>query len=196
MPCLWGSLVPEGTPRKRQFAERLIAATWLVMPSPGGLKWAFTAEYLQGDFMKYLLILSGFLVVGCSASMSRNVASTSQDEITIVSSGSTNSKGWTIHLAADGAAEFTMAGKTSNFTAPSDFMQKFVSDLTAAQKSGNAGPQSCMKSASFGMTIKIQWQGWSSQDFGCPVDPNGVSAPLARDYKMLLQDGLDAAKSG
>ncbi len=44
---------------------------------------------------------------------------------------------------------------------------RFFSDLAAARK-GNAATVPCMKSASFGSSLHITWQGWTSPDLTCP----------------------------
>jgi hypothetical protein len=111
------------------------------------------------------------------------------DSAVIIDSGSTNSYGYTIHISSDGAASVTMTNRGSApasspkpFTVPQSVTSRFFTDLAAARK-GNAATVACMKSASFGTTLHITWQGWTSPDLSCPAKDqlgqalvNGVDA--------------------
>ena len=105
------------------------------------------------------------------------VAAASPDTAMIVNSGSTNSYGYSITVRSDGNATATLqvrgaaAGTTKAFTIPAATVERFFADLAAARK-GNATTSPCMKSASFGTSTHITWQGWVSPDLSCP--PSGA----------------------
>ncbi len=101
------------------------------------------------------------------------VAATPSDNAVIVNSGSTNSYGYRIEVSSDGKASVTLqrGGTASStpkpFTVAAATASKFFTDLAAAKK-GNVATVPCMKSASFGSSIHVTWQGWKSPDLTCP----------------------------
>ncbi len=105
------------------------------------------------------------------------VAAAPRDSAIIVNSGSTNSYGYSIVVWSDGNATATLQvrgaapGTSKAFTIPAATAARFFSDLAAARK-GNATTGPCMKSASFGTSTHITWQGWVSPDLSCP--PGGA----------------------
>lgn len=121
------------------------------------------------------------------------MAATPADTAVIVNSGSTNSYGYTIHVASDGKASFTLqrgesaATTPKPFTVPAATAARFFSDLAAARK-GNAAAEPCMKSASFGTSMHVTWQGWVSPDLSCPTN-DGSGDALVRDISAIRQAG-------
>jgi hypothetical protein len=120
------------------------------------------------------------------------MGASSADTAVIVNSGSTNSYGYTIHVAADGKASFTLQKRGENagatpkpFTVPAATAARFFSDLAAARK-GNATTVPCMKSASFGTSMHVTWQGWVSPDLSCPPK-DGLGDSLVRDITAIRQ---------
>ena len=106
------------------------------------------------------------------------VAAAPADNAVIVNSGSTNSYGYTIQISSDGKGTVTLqerggsaARAAKPFTVPAAVATRFFADLTAARK-GNVTAAPCMKSASFGTSTHITWQGWVSPDLSCP--PTGA----------------------
>jgi hypothetical protein len=102
------------------------------------------------------------------------VAAVPSDKAVIVNSGSTNSYGYTITVSSDGNGSVTLqdrggasASAPKTFTVPAATTARFFADLAAARK-GNATTVPCMKSASFGSSMHITWQGWVSPDLTCP----------------------------
>jgi hypothetical protein len=119
------------------------------------------------------------------------MAAASPDNAVIVNSGSTNSSGYTIEVSSDGKGSVTMqpgggaAGSPKAFTIPNATVARFFSDLAAARKS-NAATVPCMKSASFGTTEHIKWQGWTSPDLSCP--PKGPEGDaLVSDVEAIRE---------
>ena len=106
-------------------------------------------------------------------------------------SGSTNSYAYTIEVWSDGKASITLQerggaalGTPKPFTVPLATAARFFSDLAAARK-GNLTAAPCMKSASFGTTTRVNWQGWVSPDVSCPSGELGEA--LVRDVDAVRQ---------
>lgn len=114
------------------------------------------------------------------------------DTAVIVNSGSTNSYGYTIALSSDGKGTVTLqqrggaaAHAPKPFTVPPATAARFFADLAAARK-GNVTTAPCMKSASFGTSLHITWQGWVSPDLSCP--PTGtLGQALVTDADAIRQ---------
>jgi hypothetical protein len=118
------------------------------------------------------------------------VAAAPPQGATIVNSGSTNSFGYTIAVRSDGTGTLTMqsrgesvAGAAKSFTLTAATTARFFSDLAAARK-GNVAPSSCIKSASFGTSTHISWQGWTSPDLSCPPN-DSLGEALVRDVDAI-----------
>lgn len=106
--------------------------------------------------------------------------------ITIVNSGSTNTLGFTIAVGSDGGATLTMAHATKTFHVADATLKKFLADLNAARRMTTSPAGGCMKSASFGSSTRIAWQGWTSPDLECPA-PNAQIAALADDVHAVRE---------
>jgi len=120
------------------------------------------------------------------------VAAAPADKAVIVNSGSTNSMGYSISVSSDGKASATMqsrgagtASAAKPFALSAATTSRFFADLAAARKA-NLATVPCMKSASFGTTTHIHWQGWVSPDLSCPPkDPAGEA--LVKDIDAIRQ---------
>jgi hypothetical protein len=115
------------------------------------------------------------------------------DSAVIVDSGSTNTLGYRIEVRSDGSA-FVSNGSSSPkpFTVPQATVERFFADLAAARKD-NATTAPCVKSASFGSTLRITWQQWVSPDLTCPPK-DALGAALITDVQTLRQvAGIGAA---
>jgi hypothetical protein len=117
-------------------------------------------------------ILAGLAILAC-------VAAAARDSAVIVNSGSTNTLGYSITVWSDGKATVSLQprggapGTPKPFTVPTTTTTRFFSDLAAARKANVSSGGPCMKSASFGTSTHITWQGWVSPDLDCP--PSGSS---------------------
>ncbi len=118
--------------------------------------------------MKFFATLSTALAIATC------VAAAPPDSAAIVDSGSTNAYGYTINVSSDGKGSVTLQRRgepvgsaPKAFTIPAATTAKFFTDVAAAKK-GNAATVPCMKSASFGSSIHVSWQGWTSPDLTCP----------------------------
>jgi hypothetical protein len=124
------------------------------------------------------------------------VAATPRDTAVIVNSGSTNAVGYKIQVWSDGTAAITTQNGANspaakNFTISAAAASRFFADLAAARKDG-AKSAACMKSASFGTSTHVTWQGWISPDLDCPPK-NSLGAALVQDVQTIRQaSGISA----
>jgi len=110
----------------------------------------------------------------CALAIASLVAASPRDSAVIVNSGSTNTVGYAITIWSDGKASLTTHNRDGSATGPAKAFSvapataaRFFADLAAA-KNANAVTVPCMKSASFGSSTHIKWQGWDSPDLECP----------------------------
>jgi hypothetical protein len=119
------------------------------------------------------------------------VAAVSAGSAKIVDSGSTNTSGYTIVVQTDGSASIvvqqsaTQSSTPKAFTLSKDTATKLFADLAAA-RTANAVTVPCMKSASFGTTLRIAWQGWTSPDLSCPAK-DALGAALISDVQAVRE---------
>lgn len=132
----------------------------------------------------------GLAVIGFAAATF--VAAAPRDSAVIVDSGSTNTLGSRIEVWSDGTAAMTLQQKVGaspppakSFTVPMATVKQFFADLAAARK-GNAATVPCMKSASFGTTTRVTWQGWVSPDLTCPPK-DALGAALIADVQRIRE---------
>jgi hypothetical protein len=125
------------------------------------------------------------------------VAAAPRDTAVIVNSGSTNSYGYSIQVWSDGSASVTIqrrgsvVGTPKPFTVPAATVSRFFANLAAARK-GNVATVPCMKSASFGTSMHITWQGWTSPDLSCPAKDSLGDALLSDVAAIRQAAGLPA----
>jgi len=115
----------------------------------------------------------------------------------IVDSGSTNTNGFRIVVEQSGRTQSTMAprgpqGSSAKTPAPTSGMisatlaKRLYSDLDVAWPLSSLPSQHCLKSASFGTRLTIEFDGQTTPDLSCGriTDPK-VSA-LARDAREIV----------
>lgn len=121
-----------------------------------------------------------------SAASARHVPRMVPGVATILNSGSTNTPGYTVRVYAGGKAEVQM--KRDGSSRRGAVSRKMASDLFAAihaaQSSGRQVGPGCMKSASFGTTLRVQYGTWVSNDLSCPV--SGAMAALEQKASAVL----------
>jgi hypothetical protein len=113
------------------------------------------------------------------------------DSALITNSGSTNTLGYRIELRPDGSATVAMVRGPSaspspakSFTVPSGTAKQFFTDLAAARQA---------KSASFGSSTYVAWQGWRSPDLSCPPS-DATGKALVNDVEEIRKAaGVSAA---
>jgi hypothetical protein len=108
------------------------------------------------------------------------VAPTRADEAVIVRSASTNTAGYTLHVFSNGRARLFQGNLPARRTVPLRLVSRFFDDLRAAGDLARLPSNFCMKSASFGTTVRIGYRGVTSPDVSCP----GTS----RIERMLSED--------
>jgi hypothetical protein len=119
------------------------------------------------------------------------VAAATPDSAVIVNSGSTNTYGYSIAVSSDGKGSVTIENRGTASSTPKPFTvsaetaSRFFSDLAAARK-GNAVTVPCMKSASFGTSEHVKWQGWVSPDLSCPPK-DSLGNALVKDVSEIRQ---------
>lgn len=113
------------------------------------------------------------------------------EKAAIVDSGSTNTAGYRIDVSSDGSGTLTMQPhpRSNASTTPKPFRietalaQRFFNDIKAV-RGVNVEGKPCMKSASFGTTTHVTYNGWTSPDLDCP-SPNELMDALMRDVQAI-----------
>lgn len=141
------------------------------------------------------LSLFGIFALGAGAQSGAAL----RDSAIIFDSGSTNMLGYKIEVFSDGSASLTTQSATSTPSSskslhlPLETVKQFFADLAAARKA-NATTVPCMKSASFGTTIRVTWQGWTSPDLTCPAK-DSLGAALVKDVDAIrAASGVNAPR--
>ncbi|MEO6834775.1 MAG: hypothetical protein ABI231_02565 [Candidatus Tumulicola sp.] len=108
----------------------------------------------------------------------------------IADSGSTNTAGYKIDISSDGSALLTVQNRPNaapiqpkKFAIAAAVTARFFADLKAVHGLKIAGSP-CMKSASFGTSTHVSWNGWRSPDLDCP-SPNEILDSLIRDVNAI-----------
>ncbi|HEY1428315.1 MAG TPA: hypothetical protein VGF18_02000 [Candidatus Tumulicola sp.] len=134
-------------------------------------------------------IAAGFGFVAGIAAVAA-CAANSPDQATIVNSGSTNTTGYKLSVSPDGHASAVMQNRSGvaqsglrSFTISSKQADSFFTHLKAV-KDAPATTGGCMKSASFGSSTIVHWQGWTSPDLNCPSEDPAIKA-LANDVSAI-----------
>lgn len=101
----------------------------------------------------------------------------------IVDSGSTNAAGYEILVRDDGWTTATTAGGTTRRRIDRALARRFVGEVRAAAPVDRLAAGQCMKSASFGSTLTIAFDGRRSPDLSCGDDPQ--TSALVRDAHAI-----------
>jgi hypothetical protein len=128
----------------------------------------------------------------CTLAIAALVAATPPDSAVIVNSGSTNTVGYSITIWPSGKASLTTQNRDGSPIGPAKAFNvapttaaRFFTDLAAA-KNTHAATVPCMKSASFGSSMHVKWQGWVSPDLECPPNDSAGEA-LVKDVDQIRQ---------
>jgi hypothetical protein len=125
-------------------------------------------------------------MLSCALALSAAAGAATPDRATIVNSGSTNTMGYTIEVRSDGTGSVTIQrGSAKTFHLANGVDVKFFADLAAARATLTPAG-GCIKSASFGTSTRIAWQGWTSPDLECPA-PNAKLSALIDDLHLIRQ---------
>jgi len=89
----------------------------------------------------------------------------------ILNTGSTNTLGYRIALGRDGSATYVQPGRApQRGRLPTAVANKFWSDVRSGMPLSQIHAGTCMKSASFGISLFVWWHGQRSNDLSCPLD--------------------------
>jgi hypothetical protein len=110
------------------------------------------------------------------------------DQAVILNSGSTNAAGFQITVPRSGDLQFAPGSKkgrgggdppaAKSLSASADLVQRFFTDLDAAQPLHSLPASHCAKSASFGTRLTVQYQGETSPDLSCGGDDPKLKAVI------------------
>jgi hypothetical protein len=103
----------------------------------------------------------------------------------IVNSGSTNSEGYSLTVAADGSAIIVQGDSTLRKQIAAAPVTRLFADLRAAGSLDALLASPCMKSISFGTTTRVLYLGKSSPDLSCPTSDPALKA-LALDVTSVI----------
>ena len=113
----------------------------------------------------------------------------------IVQSGSTNRAGFHIAIDAAGNAEFVPTGRRSSEPdksaeplhkkIPGELARRFHADLDIAKPFAALPSVRCMKSASFGFTLRVEFKGETTPDLSCGDGGNTALRNLIRDVNEI-----------
>lgn len=137
-----------------------------------------------------------FTAVGLALLAAPSIMAT--DSALIINSGSTNTAGFRIEVSQSGDATYTPAArrggqlpeaqnKPATRQVPSAAVKKFFADIEAAKPLTSLPRGACMKSASFGTTLVVQYEGQTTPDLSCGDHENAK-------LKALIQSSQDIVK--
>jgi hypothetical protein len=128
------------------------------------------------------------------------------DLATIIQSGSTNSRGYSVVIHNDGSATSVFLGTTNAMVEKREFPAGTVDTKTLGQLLAQIGDVSkipaghCPKSASFGTTTKIEFAGKQSGDLQCIAQPapdgNQALLQASKELSHFVQTTLSQLKIG
>lgn len=116
----------------------------------------------------------------------------------VVNSGSTNTAGFKIVVQPDGAAEYTPMPRAHpqpqgqpvltpmKRKLPPALAHRLYSDLEAARPFSDLPTPKCMKSASFGTRLTIQFHGDETPDLNCGSSESAKLDALIQDAKRIV----------
>jgi hypothetical protein len=109
-------------------------------------------------------------------------STTTGSGVLICKSASTNTQGYYILLQTTGAASITESGNTTSGTASSSATSQLFGDLNANTPVVDIKTYApCTKSASFGTTTTVTYEGYTTGDISCPSG-NASPAPVDMIY--------------
>lgn len=106
----------------------------------------------------------------------------------ILNSGSTNTSSFTIAVSHNGSIDIGMRGSVTKQSVPRKLARQLFADIVRAGSLATLPAGHCMRSASFGTTTTIVYNGETSPDLSCPQSES--ERALAADANAIV----DAAK--
>jgi len=116
----------------------------------------------------------------------------------IVNSGSTNTEGFRIVVEQSGKAVYTPTlrksgrgadtnAKSRSLDLPQALVKRLYSDLDAGKPLAELPGGHCMKSASFGSSLTIEFAGEKTPDLSCPDHGNPRLQVLIKDANEIVK---------
>lgn len=116
----------------------------------------------------------------------------------ILDSGSTNTAGFRIVIDRSGQADYKVTprknapqtearGANKRRQLSRELVDRFYSDLNAAQPFSSLPDQHCMKSASFGTTTSIEFAGEKTPDLNCGDGGDAKLQAIIRDASEIIK---------
>jgi len=112
----------------------------------------------------------------------------------IVNSGSTNTEGFRIVVEQSGKAVYTQTPRKSDtqvksrsLDLPQALVKRLYSDLDAGKPLAELPGGHCMKSASFGSSLTIEFAGEKTPDLSCPDHGNPRLQALIKDANEIVK---------
>src|SRR5579872_2146954 len=135
-----------------------------------------------------------------SNQQSENDRADSSQAAIIKDSGSTNTPGYRLIVYASGKAEWTLSRRRnspvcsrSKGKLSPDLAQRFFQDLRGLMPLSNLPVEHCVKSASFGRTLRLSYGGTESPDLTCAA--SGTGAEKLRDDLSEINTALGISKN-
>ncbi len=127
----------------------------------------------------------GYVRRGPRTSPRMNGPDTTNGGVTIVNSGSTNTAGYTIVVHPDFSADVTADGATETKSVAAPQGRWLFAKVRAAMPLGQLPGERCMKSASFGSSTTISYDGQRTPDLQCGGD--ATMRELLRTANVIVE---------
>ena len=138
------------------------------------------------------------IVVATGLVLSVAVALAATDMAVITDSGSTNTAGFRIEVNRSGEAVYTATArrrsqlseeqlKPRSREVPGGLVKRFFADLDAAKSFSTLPGQGCMKSASFGTTLTVEYHDQKSPDLRCGDRGNARLKALIQETDEIIR---------
>ncbi|MHC5676964.1 hypothetical protein [Nostoc sp.] len=98
-----------------------------------------------------------------------------QEPGVIINSGSTNTCQYIIRVLPSGKATYTVCNRKGAGEIKVNTAMKFFNDISAAQPLSKLPYKPCVKSASFGTSTEVSYQGKKSPDISCSTNDYRVT---------------------
>jgi hypothetical protein len=140
---------------------------------------------VRGNLLPVTVLLAWFFAPVISNAVEREVRMPNATTACIVNSGSTNTLGFTLTLAENGAATLEQGNSTQQKQLSTAIVGRFFAALRGSGPLDALPATQCIKSASFGTTTRIFYGGKASPDISC-LSPNPLVQELASEATALL----------
>jgi hypothetical protein len=131
-------------------------------------------------------------VIAIALTLSVTATLHAADSAVIVNSGSTNTAGFRIAVDPSGDAQYTATSRKSEPKAaaqthvPDALVKRLYSDLDAAKPLASLPHPRCIKSASFGTRLTIEFGDSETPDLSCGDGDNAKLRALIRDAQEIV----------